>query len=79
MACCQVVLVVKSLPASAGDVRDAGLIPGSGRSPLEEKMTTHSSILAWRTEEPCRLQSMDCKESDMTEVTESMECYQNCL
>ena len=29
------VLVVKSLPASAGDVRDAGLIPGSGRSPRE--------------------------------------------
>ena len=27
------VLVVKSLPANAGDVRDAGLIPGSGGSP----------------------------------------------
>ena len=26
-------LVVKNLPASAGDIRDAGLIPGSGRSP----------------------------------------------
>ena len=26
-------LVVKNLPANAGDVRDAGLIPGSGRSP----------------------------------------------
>ena len=26
-------LVVKSLSASAGDIRDAGLIPGSGRSP----------------------------------------------
>ena len=26
-------LVVKNLPASAGDTRDAGLIPGSGRSP----------------------------------------------
>ena len=25
--------VVKSLPASAGDVRDTGSIPGSGRSP----------------------------------------------
>ena len=25
-------LVVKNLPASAGDLRDAGLIPGSGRS-----------------------------------------------
>ena len=29
----QVVLVVKNLPASAGDVRDSGSIPGSGRSP----------------------------------------------
>ena len=26
-------LVVKNLPAIAGDVRDTGLIPGSGRSP----------------------------------------------
>ena len=25
--------MVKSLPANAGDVRDAGLIPGSGRLP----------------------------------------------
>ena len=29
----QVVLVVKNLPAIAGDLRDVGLIPGSGRSP----------------------------------------------
>ena len=29
----QVALVVKKLPTNAGDVRDAGLIPGSGRSP----------------------------------------------
>ena len=29
----QVVLVVKNPPAHAGNVRDAGLIPGSGRSP----------------------------------------------
>ena len=39
--------------------------------PLEEGMTTHSSILAWRilwAEEPERLQSMGLtKESDMTE------------
>ena len=26
-------LVVKNLPANAGDIRDAGSIPGSGRSP----------------------------------------------
>ena len=56
----QVVLVVKNLPASAGDVRDEGLIPGSGRS-LEKEMATHSNILAWRipwTEEPGGLQSI---------------------
>ena len=29
----QVVLVVKNLPANAGDMRDAGSIPGLGRSP----------------------------------------------
>ena len=29
----QVSLVVKELPANAGDVRDAGSIPGLGRSP----------------------------------------------
>ena len=27
-----VLLVVKNLPANAGDIRDVGLIPGSGRS-----------------------------------------------
>ena len=26
-------LVVKNLPANGGDIRDSGLIPGSGRSP----------------------------------------------
>ena len=26
-------LVVKNLPASAGDIRDVGSIPGAGRSP----------------------------------------------
>ena len=28
-------VVVKNLPANAGDIRDSGLIPGSGRSPGE--------------------------------------------
>jgi len=35
--------VAKNLPDNAGDI---GSIPGS--EPLEEGMTTHSSILAWR-------------------------------
>ena len=37
-------LVVKNPPASAGDIRDAGSIPGPGIS-LEEGMATHSNIL----------------------------------
>ena len=54
------VLVVKNQPANAGDIRDAGSIPGLGSSP-GGGMATHSSILAWRipwTEEPDRLQPM---------------------
>ena len=31
----KVALVLKNLPANARDVRDMGLIPGSGRSPGE--------------------------------------------
>ena len=53
------VLVVKKLHAKAGDVRDMGSIPGSGK-PLEKGMATHSSTLAWRipwTVEPGGLQS----------------------
>jgi len=30
-----VALLIKNLPANAGDVRDAGLVPGSGRFPGE--------------------------------------------
>ena len=32
-----VALVLKNPPANAGDLRDMGLIPGSGRSPGGEK------------------------------------------
>ena len=56
-----VVLVVKNLPASAGDRRDTDLIPGLGRSP-GGSIATHSSILAWRIpwiEKPDRLQSIE--------------------
>ena len=56
----QVMLVVKTLPVNAGNIRDAGLIPRMGRSPGGEQ-ATHSSILAWRilwTEEPGRLWSI---------------------
>ena len=37
----------KDSTCNAGDVRDAGSIPESGRS-LEKGMATHFSILAWR-------------------------------
>ena len=33
IAASQVVLVVKNMPANAGDIRDIVLIPGSGRAP----------------------------------------------
>ena len=62
-------LVIKNLPANAGDARDVGSIPGLGRSPGGGN-GTFSSILAWRipwTEKPGRLQSMGHKESDTTE------------
>ena len=45
---------------SACNAGDLGLMLGSGRSP-GEKMTTHSSTLAWRipgTEDPGGLQSI---------------------
>ena len=32
----QVALVINNPPANSGDIRDAGLIPGSGRSPGKE-------------------------------------------
>ena len=37
----------KESPLKARDTGDASLIPGL-EDPLEEEMTTHSSILAWR-------------------------------
>ena len=50
--------MVKNLPAKAGD---AGLIPGSGRSPRGGKGDPLSSIFIWEipwTEEPEGLQSI---------------------
>ena len=54
--------MVKNLPASTGNVKEARSIPGSGRFPGGEYMATHSSVLAWRipwTEESGGLQSME--------------------
>ena len=50
--------MVKNPPANAWD---AGLIVEVWEGPLEEEMTTHSSVLAWEipwTEEPGGLESM---------------------
>ena len=44
----QVALVVKNLPTHAGDTRDMGLIPGSGRSPRER----HGNPLQYCLENP---------------------------
>ena len=56
----QVVLVVKNLPANAGDI-EMQVRSLDREDPLEEDMVTYSSILAWRVlwrEEPGRLQFM---------------------
>ena len=49
--------MLKNPPANIRDLRGTG-----GEDPLEEGMTTHSRVLAWRipqTEEPGGLQSME--------------------
>ena len=65
-------LVVKNLLANVGDIRDEGLIPGTGNL-LEEGLATYSSVLAWRipwTEEHGELHSpWGRRESDATEAT----------
>ena len=53
-------ITVNNPLVNAGDARNVGSIPGSGRSP-GEGMATHSSIVAWRipwTEKSGGLQSM---------------------
>ena len=55
--------VVKNPPDNAGDLRDAGSIPGLGRSPGGGHGNP-LSVLAWRlpwTEEPGGLQSIGLK------------------
>ena len=63
------VLVIRKLPANAGDTET--LVRSLGwKDPLEERTATNSSIVAWRipwAEEPGRLQSMGSQESDTTE------------
>ena len=60
------VSMVKNQPA----VQESWVQSLGWEDPLERKMATHCSILAWRiswTEELGGLQSWGCKESDTTE------------
>ena len=57
---------VKSLPT----VQETQVQSLGQEDSLEKEIATHSIILAWKipwTDEPGRLQSMGCKESDMTD------------
>ena len=56
---------IKNLP----EVQETWVPSMDQEYPLEKRMATHSSILAWEilwTEEPGRLQSMGHRESDTT-------------
>ena len=67
----QVALVVKNTPANAGDLRDSGSIPGSGRSP-GGRNSNHSSIIAGKSHGQRSLACYSpwgCRELDMTKVT----------
>ena len=63
-------VVVKNLPANAGDVGDMGWIPGSGRSPGGRKWQPIPVFLPRRCHEQRRLAGYSpqgCKESERTE------------
>ena len=68
--------MVKSPPAKVRDVRDVGLIPGSGRSPGEGQgdALQYSCWRSPQTEEPGGLQSGGCKESDTTGSLSTHAC-----
>ena len=63
------VLAVKNLPASVGDIRDINSIPGLGRSPGggNGNPLQYSCLRIPWTEETGGLQSMGSQESDTTE------------
>ena len=70
----QVVLVVKNLSANAGDLRDAGLIRGSGRSPGGEHDRQPTPVFLLGESHGQRslvgYSLWGRKKSDTTEVTE---------
>ena len=68
--------MVKNAPANAGDTRDEGLIPGSGRSPGEG---TYFSTLAWEipwTEEPGGLLSVESQRTEHNLETKQHQLQQ---
>ena len=67
----QVPLVVKNLPATAGDT-ETQVRSLDREDPLEEEMATHYSIPACRipVEEPGELQSKVHRDSDTAEATQ---------
>ena len=68
----QQVALVKNPPANTGDIGDAGLLPGLGRSP-RVGMATHSSILSRKIpwiEKHGGLQSMELQRAGHNWVTE---------
>ena len=72
-----VVLMVKNLPANAGDLRDIGSIPRPGRCPGGG---THSSILAWRIpwiEETGRLQ-VTVRQTQWSDLAHIHACCYEC-
>jgi len=75
------IIVVKNLPANAGDVGGEGSIPKLGRSP-GEGVATHSSILAWKSRGQsslARYSPWDHKESEATEHKQSYYVCGECL
>ena len=73
MRASQVALVVKNLPANAGDTRNAGSIPGLGRSPGKGNGNPlqYSCLENYMDREARSPQGQ--KESDMNEHT--LYCY----
>ena len=70
----QLALVVKNLPAKAGDTRETGLIPES-QDPLEKEMATCSRILAWKIpwiEDPGRLQPMGSQRDTAEHIADTL-------
>ena len=63
--------MVKNLPASIGDIRDTGSVPGSGRSPEEgHGNPLQYSCLENSTDRGAKQATVHrIAESDMTEVT----------